>query len=73
MRKIQEHFMQNVVKEEHMLIIIGDLNNKVNLKEGVKKKRATYTLREMIMMLKNPMPATKDAYPYLFMMIHTCL
>ena len=66
MKKRQEHFTQNIKKEEKMLIIMGDLDATVNLKETVKKQRTTYTLRKMIMMLKNPMEATQDSYPKLF-------
>ena len=48
---------------------IRGLNDIVPFKEGVTSTKRKYTLRQMILTLKNPMPATKEDYPYLFMML----
>jgi hypothetical protein len=65
MKKNQEHFLQNIDKLEILTPIVGSLDDLIQLHEG-KTGKKMYTLRQMIMRLKNPMPATRALYPYLF-------
>ena len=64
MRKHQDHFLQNISKMEVLTPITSSLDTIVKIKPG--KNRTLYTLRQMLMMVKNPDPDTNDAVPYLF-------
>ena len=67
MKKKQCYFMQNIMMSSiggHS--IMSRLDEKVKFKEGVTSNKKEYTIRQMIMLLRNPMPATKADFPYLY-------
>jgi hypothetical protein len=65
MRKHQDHFLQNISKMEMLTPITSSLDTIVKTKPGRESNRTLYTLRQMLMMVKNPDPATSEAAPYL--------
>ena len=65
MRKHQDHFLQNISKMEMITPITSSLDAIVKIKTGRVSDRKPYTLRQMLMMVKNPNPATSEASPYL--------
>jgi hypothetical protein len=50
---------------EMLTPITSSLDAIVKIKPGRVSDRKLYTLRQMLMMVKNPNPATSEAYPYL--------
>ena len=60
MKQKQCYFMQNIMMSSTGGHIMSRLDEKVKFKEGVTSNKKEYTLRQMIMSLKNPMPATKE-------------